>query len=125
MTNGYVQITIDGVAVGLKFAYPAIKWFIEESVKPENKDMFFIQSDEGGLTVEGLACLIEGGYRNNCWLKKVEPVLTYEKFFDYVEVAQEDETGIVELTKVMETYAATSTVKKLIESQKKSQITSL
>lgn len=116
--NGYTQIEINGQKVGLKFAYPAIKWFTEESLKT---DIYFVEGDNGGFTVEGLAKLIQCSYRNNCLLKEVEPVLTFEDFFNWVEQAQETEDGQAELIRVTNVYAESSVMKKVINGQKKSQ----
>lgn len=117
--NGYTQIEINGQQVGLKFAYPAIKWFMEAAA---GSDLYFIEGDSGGFTVEGLAKLIQCSYKNNCLLKEVEPVLTYEDFFNWVEQGQETETGQADLIRVTDVYAQSTVMKKLIDSQKKSQV---
>ena len=41
--NGYIQITVGDKPVGLKFAYPAIKWFTESA--KDNIDIYFIGND--------------------------------------------------------------------------------
>ena len=128
MNNGYTQIKIDGVAVGLKFAYPAIKWFTEASLTPAGKELYFTQTEkpeESSFTVEGLAKLIECSYKNNCLIKEVEPSIPYEKFYDYVEAAQQPGEEQTEVLKTLEVYAGSTVMKKVIEYQKKSQITSL
>lgn len=116
--TGYTTIQINGQTVGLKFAYPAIKWFTEESLK---SDLFFVPGETGGFTIEGLAKLIQCSYRNNCLIKEVEPELKFEDFYNYVETNQETEEGQIELTRVTEAYAESSVMKKIIDSQKKSQ----
>ena len=122
--NGYTTITLNGQQVGIKFAYPAIKWFTEESIK--KNDLFFVQGENGedssGFTVEGFAKLIQCSYKNNCLLKEVEPVFTYEDFYNYVEASQDTEQGQIELTRIAESYAESSVMKKIIEGQKKSQV---
>lgn len=115
--NGYTTIQIDGQSVGLKFAYPAIKWFTEASAK---EDIFFTPGADSTFTVEGLAKLIQCSYRNNCLIKEIEPTLTYEDFFNYVESNQDTEEGQKELLRVTEVYATASVIKKLIDAQKKS-----
>lgn len=121
--NGYTQIEINGQTVGLKFAFPAIRWFMEESVT--KSDLYFIDGDNGGFTVEGLAKLVQCSYKNNCLLKEVEPSLTYEDFYNWVEQAQQTEEGKAELIRVSEVYAQSTVMKKIIEGQKKSQMSSL
>jgi hypothetical protein len=116
--NGYCTIQINGQPVGLKFAYPAIKWFTEESI---NSDLYFLPGEGGGFTVEGLAKLIQCSYRNNCLIKEVEPELKFEDFFNWVEQSQETDEGRAELEKVVKAYADSSVMKKLLEQQKKSE----
>lgn len=117
--NGSTTILINGQTVGLKFAFPAIKWFTEESAK--RPDLYFVTGDSGGFTVEGLAKLIECSYKNHCLIKETEPILPYETFYDYVESNQETEEGQKELTRIAEVYAQSSVMKRVIENQKKSQ----
>jgi hypothetical protein len=123
MNNGYIQITIDGNSVGLKFGYPAIKWFTEASLK--QADIYFVQAEGGGFTVEGLAKLIECSYKNNCFIKETDPLIPYERFFNFVEQSMETEEGRAQLVKITEVYAESSVMKRLIDEQKKSQTTSL
>jgi hypothetical protein len=120
--NGSTTILINGQTVGLKFAFPAIKWFKEESEK--KPDIYFVTGDSGGFTVEGLAKLIECSYKNHCLIKETEPTLLYENFYEYVEESQETEEGQKELTRITKVYADSSVMKRLvenIENQKKSQ----
>jgi len=116
MTNGYTTIQLDGETVGLKFAYPAIREFMEACLLRAN--IYFVQEEGGGFTAEGLAKLIQCSYNNNCLIKEVEPVLKYEAFYNYVEQAQETPEGIAELTRVTEVYGASTVMKKLIASNK-------
>lgn len=117
--NGSTTIQINGRQVGLKFAFPAIKWFTEENAK--RPDIYFVKGDSEGFTVEGLAKLIECSYKNHCLIKETEPSIPYEIFFDYVENNQETEEGQKELTRITEVYAQSSVMKRVIENQKKSQ----
>lgn len=120
--NGLATITINGQQVGLRFAYPAIKWFSEASIK--NGDAYFTDGTGGGFTVEGLAKLFHCSYRNQCLIKEVEPTLSYEDFYNWVDERQRTEEGQAELVKVTEVYAESSVMKKMVEAQKKS-LTSL
>lgn len=114
--NGLTTIQINGNPVGLKFAYPAIKWFTEATQKD---DIFFTPGEDSTFTIEGLAKLIQCSYRNHCLIKEVEPTLTYEDFFNYVEGNQDTEEGQKELLRVTEVYATASVIKRLIDAQKK------
>lgn len=115
--NGLTTIQINGQPVGLKFAYPAIKWFAEATQK---EDIFFTPGIDSTFTIEGLAKLLQCAYRNHCLIKEVEPTLAYESFFEYVEANQDTEEGQKELLRVTEVYATASVIKKLIDAQKKS-----
>lgn len=115
--NGQTSIQIDGQTVGLKFAYPAIKWFTEATT---GSDIFFTPGQDSTFTIEGLAKLIQCSYKNYCLIKEVEPTLTYEAFYNYVEANQDTEEGQKELLRITEVYATASVIKKLIDAQKKS-----
>lgn len=117
--NGFTEIKINGQTVGLRFAYPSIKWFTEESLK--KADIYFTEGDGGGFTVEGLAKLIQCSYRNQCLVKEVEPELKFEHFYEWVSDLQETEEGQKELLRVTEVYADSSVMKRMVEAQKKSQ----
>lgn len=112
--NGATTIQINGQTVGLKFAYPAIKWFTEESA---TNDLFFVPGETGGFTVEGLAKLIQCSYKNHCLIKEVEPSLKYEDFYNYVESNQDTDEGQKELIRITEIYASSSVIKKLIDAK--------
>lgn len=113
--DGYIKLTVSGQEVGLKFGFPAIRWFSEESAK--NKDAFFMPGDTFDFSVEGFAKLMQCAYRNNCLIKEVDPVLTYSDFIEWVE-AGDQET----MKAVLQTYVDSSIMKKAIEeSEKKSQ----
>lgn len=118
--NGYTSIEIAGNKVGLKFAFPAIKWF-GESVADDKDGVYFM---EGSLTDYGIAKLMQCAYRNNCLLKEEEPTLKLGAFADWIETALESEEGKALLVGVMTVYSESSVSKKLVESQadeKKSQ----
>lgn len=117
--NGKTTIQINGQTVGLRFSYQAIKWFFEASVN--NSEFFFTGGDKPDFTVEGLSKVMQCAYRYDCHLKEIEPSLTFEDFYDYVESSQETEEGQKELLRIVEVYAESSIIKKLIDSQKKSQ----
>jgi hypothetical protein len=116
--KGYINITMNGNSVGLKFAYPAIRMFAEALEK--KPDLFLMDVESEGVkkaqfTIEGLAKFIQCGYVNNCLIKEVEPGLTYQDFFNYAEESQEDEKRLEEIGKVFECWGETTYAKKLAE----------
>lgn len=119
--NGYISIEIDGQPVGLKFAYPAIKGFIEASF---NKPGIYTDGTEAGnLTLEGIAKLMQQGYINNCIIKEVEPTLTYEAFYNWMEEANETEEGRAKMGEVLKIFADSYTTKRMVESVQKKSLT--
>lgn len=126
MSNGYTQIEISGKAVGLKFAWLAMKWFNEASIG--KVDVYFAETEIKGKKTEtytsiGLAKLIQCAYRNNNEIKEVKDELTFEDFYNWVEEKTENEDGITELGRVVTVYSESSFSKKLVsEMEKKSKI---
>lgn len=116
--DGYIKILVGGKEVGLKFGYPAIRWFSEESLK--NKDAFFMPGDTFDFSVEGFAKLMQCAYKNNCLIKEVEPELKYQDFIEWVE---EENAGQGEIMKtVLIAYTESSVMKKaMAEVEKKNQ----
>lgn len=128
--NGYIQIKIKDEVVGLKFAFPSVKWFAEAMAKAveDNLEAYFINSidDKGDetstLTDYGLAKLMQCAYRNNCLLKEEKPVFKFEHFVDWVNDHNTEEGG-AEMGEVLKVYAESSVNKKIIENaEKKSQL---
>lgn len=122
--NGYIQIELAGCPVGLKFAYPAIKWFMEATAK--NRDVYFVETDKGEtMTDYGMAKLAHSAYRNNCLLKDTDPVLTFEQFTEWV-TEQIEASGEI-LAQVLTTYAESAISKKVVTyaEEKKSLISKL
>jgi hypothetical protein len=127
--NGYIQIKIKDEVIGLKFAFPSVKWFAEAMQKAvdEKLEAYFVESiDEKGdaqstLTDYGLAKLMQCAYRNNCLLKEEKPVLLFADFVEWVNDHNTEEGG-VEMGEVLKVYAESSVNKKIIENaEKKSQ----
>lgn len=119
--NGYIQIDMNGTPVGLKFAYPAIKGFIEACVA---KPGVYDDESESGVTFEGIAKLIQQGYVNNCIIKEVEPSITYEQFYTWMEEANETDEGRATLSQIMQIFADSYITKRIIKAaeEKKSQL---
>ncbi len=117
----YTKIKIEGQEVGVRFAYPCIRWFSEANEK--SNEVYFMPNSTD-FTVEGLAKLIQCSYWNDCLLKEVDRVIDYETFFNYVEDLQNTEDGQKELQRLVGVYAESSIMKKVIDEQKKSQMES-
>lgn len=76
----FTTIKIGGQDVGIRFAYPCIRWFTEAS--QDNPDYF----DKGeSLTDIGVAKLLQFAYKNECVYREVKPVLQFSSFYDWVE----------------------------------------
>jgi len=110
--SGYIQIQVGDKLVGLKFAFPAIQWFTEAS--KDNIDVYFIGND---FSNEGFAELVFCAYKNNCLIKKVQPELAYENFYNWVEENRETAEGKIKIVEVMQCYTDSS----ILKDQKKSQ----
>lgn len=122
--NGYIQIELAGGPVGLKFAYPAIKWFMEATAK--NRDVYFVETEKSEtMTDYGMAKLVHCAYRNNCLLKDTDPVITFEQFTEWV--TEQIEAGGEILAQVLTTYAESAISKKVVTyaEEKKSLISKL
>lgn len=107
--NGYTHITINGNKVGLKFAFPAIKWFTEEAAK---SDLYFIGDN---LTDYGIAKILQCAYRNNCLLKEVDTELIFGDFTDFVDSCVDNQDARKELETVLQVYADSSVGKKMVK----------
>lgn len=126
--DGYIQILINETPVGLKFAFPSVKWFAEAIQKAETDGMeaYFTKTvDDKGETIDtltdyGLAKLMQCAYRNNCLLKEVKAELNFEHFVNWVGEHNNDE-GSAEMLEVLKVYSESS-VRKTIkqDSEKKS-----
>lgn len=120
-----ITIQVDGKDVGLRFDYPAIKWFIKAGVAVAEltgeKDTYWVLDAKGDptgdMTAEGLAKLIECGYRNDCLIKEVKPSIPYESFIDFVGTA--DKSVLVD---IMNCYADSSVLKKPIAEEEKKRL---
>jgi hypothetical protein len=111
--NGYIQFSLDGKKVGIKFAYPAMRMFFE--AMQEKEQFYFVQGEVSSMTIEGLAKLIECGYKNNCLIKEFEPEITYEQFFNWVESAIDDPEKSEAISLIEKCYADSIYAKKIQE----------
>lgn len=101
--NGYTEITLGGKQVGLRFGYPAVRWFSEDS--RNNQDIYFMPGKDD-FSVEGFAKLVQCSYRNNCLVKEVQPELTYADFIEWTEAAEESE-----MQRLLQVYLDSTLVK--------------
>lgn len=126
--KNYLQIEVNGQKVGLKFVYESIKAFSIASADKEKEAKYWIKNETDGVenssfTTAGFAKLIQCSYEANCFVKEVEPTLTYEDFYDFVEEAQETEEGIKLIGLISQTYSDSTYMKKLVsDNEKKNQV---
>lgn len=116
--NGKTTIQVDGAEIGLRFSYPAIKFFSEHAQKDGNTN-YFLPGDSGDFTVEGFARLLQAGNYNDCLVKETTPVIGYERWCDLVDELGNTEDGQKELGRIVVVYASASVVKKQIEEKKR------
>lgn len=111
--NGYTTITINGQSVGIKFNYKAVGDFFIAAV--DKRDSYYVGEDK--FTYLGIAKLLKCAYDQNCEIKEVDPSLTLEDFFNWVESAymKDSEKDKAEITKALETFNQSQYVKTLVE----------
>lgn len=103
----YTQITIYGKKVGLKFGMLASQLFYEV-IEKGKKVMMGDTVNELGITY-----LLWFGYLNNCEVKQVEPEMTFEDFYNFVESNIEDPDG--QIKSAMDVWASSKPVQKAME----------
>lgn len=108
MNNGYTTVEIDGIQVGIKFGMPCITEMIEKNI-PDLTDPV--------ANIFYTADLLYAGYRNNCMVKREEPQLDYQPFYDLVENSFYDEEQLLKLSKVVQVF----TESKVVQAGKKAQ----
>lgn len=108
--NGYTQITLNGEAVGLKFAYECNKRFLAAYF--DNQEIY---SDDTGLSLVGYAKLFESAYRNNCAIKDVKPLFTTEDFYNWIEASLRNEAGIKQFGEIVTEWSESQNTKDIIE----------
>jgi hypothetical protein len=119
--NGAIKVEIDGNVIGLKFAYPAIRMFLDEMAA---KSKFYYSQSDGGdpmMTVEGIAKFIQCGYKNDCMIKEVDEVFNYEFFYNWVEQMNNDASIAEAVKKIFECYGNTE-IKRVIDNAVKLQL---
>lgn len=113
MNNGYTSISINGQSVGIKFNYKAVGDFIIATI--EKRDKYYVGEDK--FSYLGIAKLLKLGYDENCEIKEVEPTLSLEDFFNWVEAAhlENKESDKAEITKAINVFNDSQYVKTLVE----------
>lgn len=113
MNNGYTTIEIGGKTIGLKFGLPSLRMMMEKSIKHPgmlNETTLFDET--------GYAYLLYSGYCNNCLVKETEPEFNFEFFMDYIEEISGDEEKSKLLANVIEVWAASRQVQRMVEKDK-------
>jgi len=108
--NGLAQITLDGQPVALKFGMPALQRI---SQKMATNDLF----NGAQWNDLGISHILYAGYVNHCAMKDVLPVYEFEKFYSYVEDA-EDEVVIKEIAAAVQVFVDSKLVKELVDKKK-------
>lgn len=113
MSNGYIQININGQPVGVKFNYKAVGDFFIAAI--DKRDSYYIGEDK--FTYLGIAKLLKCGYDENCVIKEQEPAYSLEFFFNWVEGAylSNSEKDKAEITKALDAFNQSQYVKTLVD----------
>ena len=102
----YAQITINGEAVGMRFGMLATQLFYDAA---ENGKRLMVG---GNITDVGIAYVLYCGYVNHCEVKMIDPVLTFDVFYDRVDGAGE---GDSEIGVALDCWAKSRVVQKAVE----------
>lgn len=108
--NGLAQITLDGQPVALKFGMPALQRIAQ---KMSTNDLF---NGEQWNDL-GISHILYAGYMNYCAMKDILPVYEFDKFYSYVEDAEEEAT-IKEIAGSIQVFVDSKMVKELVDKKK-------
>lgn len=97
MSDGYIQIDVNGEMLGIKFGMLANEWFSDKALAGE-------LTSNGTTNLEGVAYLIYCGYKNNCKQKKVPDVYHEGYFLEWVEEVSIDPEKQNLFTEIGECY---------------------
>jgi hypothetical protein len=114
MVNNYLKIAIDGKEVGLKFGFAQVKEFA--IAMAANLAVYF---DGDTISPIGIAKLIHTAHRNDCLLKEVEPVVTFEQISNWVDSSSGDEKKTKVLTDVVMKWQESEYTKSWLDNIKK------
>jgi len=109
--NGLAKITIDGQEVVLKFGMPAIRQIAE-------KTLLYPLLDGDRYNDLGLAHILYAGYINGCLMHDQLPLVTFDKFYDLLENAPENESVLAEINTAVRSFEQSKYVAAAVEKQK-------
>ena len=98
MNNGYISININDAQVGLKFGMSANRMFFEHLGKRYGESGINFSLNEIDISE-----LIFAGYKNNCLIKDLNPILTRGQIIEWVdEMTVNNGDILLDITKVWE-----------------------
>lgn len=111
-------MTIGEKPVELFFGYTAHRSLIEGA------QMFRDQylNAELGLSDYGYAKLLHAAYENNCLNKRIAPVLVFDDFMEYIDVAVRSEAGTKEFGAAIQEWFESRHTKKMLEDAKNAPV---
>jgi len=101
----YCTITINGQKVGLKFGMASFR-YLSDGKLVEGKSF-----NKNELNEVGIAHILYSGYYNNCLVKDVEPLLTFEDLVDHIEATLMNKEGLEEITNAVKVWADNDFIK--------------
>jgi hypothetical protein len=114
MVNNYIKIEINGKEAGLKFGFPQAKEFA--IAIGANLEMFF---DGDNYSPYALAKMIYTAYKNNCLMKEVAPLITFEEISDWVDGAVSNEERKKLLFSIVQVWQESEYTKSWLDQVKK------
>ena len=94
----YTTITINGTKIGLKFGMASFRYlsdkFVEGKAYTNNE-----------LNEIGIAHILYSGYYNNCLIKDVEIVESFESFVDFIEVNLNNKVVLSDIKNVIQIWS--------------------
>lgn len=100
----HFNLSIAGKKVALRFGAYSVQLFNEQVEKGKR---LFIRDMINEL---GIAYVLYTGYINACEVKTIEPEITFEQFYDFVESGQNNE--VIKLA--LDEWSSSKTIKELI-----------
>lgn len=109
--NGVAKITIDGQEVVLKFGMPAIRQIAE-------KTLTYPLIDDDKYNDTGIAHILFAGYINGCLMYDKLPSITFDRFYELLEGAIDNENTLTEINDAIRSFEQSKFVVAAIEKQK-------
>ena len=101
----YTTITINDTKIGLKFGMASFRYLQTRFIEG-------IAFNDDGLNEIGISHIIYSGYYNNCLIKDVEPLLSFEQIVDWIEANLKNEDVLEEVKKVVNLWTQSDFIKK-------------